>query len=152
MVTEHRGRLMKKSIWGGRNKRGIEDRRMSHSIAPKGHQNQEDKENVRKGYRIVLAYSNGKERSFDSNATYTDRQRNSTLGLGSFCARTDFFFLPHPLLAVFFVLLEEVCFLFGPFAFATGYCTWKAFKCEQHPLIFSITKVEQKTKVWVGEA
>lgn len=33
MVTEHRGRLMKKSIWGGRNKRGIEDKRMSHPIA-----------------------------------------------------------------------------------------------------------------------
>jgi len=74
MVTEHRGRLMKKSIWGGRNKSRIEDSRMSHPIAPKGHQNQEDKENVRKGYRIVLAYGNSKERSFDSNATYTDRQ------------------------------------------------------------------------------
>jgi len=74
MVTEHRGRLMKKSIWGGRNKRRIEDSRMSHPIAPKGHQNQEDKENVRKGYRIVLAYGNSKERSFDCNATYTDRE------------------------------------------------------------------------------
>lgn len=93
MVTEHRGRLMKKSIWGGRNKRGIEDRRMSHPIAPKGHQNQEDKENVRKGYRIVLAYSNSKERSFDSNATYTDRQTKK-FDFGSWVILcTDRFFL-----------------------------------------------------------
>jgi hypothetical protein len=64
MVTEDRGRLMKKSIREERNKskiRRIEDRRMSHPIAPKGHENQEDKENARKGYRIVLVYSNSKE-------------------------------------------------------------------------------------------
>lgn len=52
-------------------KRRKENRRISHPIAPKGHQKQEDKENAPKGYRIVSVYRNNKERSFDSSATYT---------------------------------------------------------------------------------
>lgn len=104
MVTEDRGRLMKKNIRGGRNKGGTEDRRMSHPIAPKGHQNQEDKENVRKGYRIVLAYSNSKERSFDSNATYkTDREiRLKVLGHSVHGQIFSFFPFPFLLLSSFF--------------------------------------------------
>lgn len=97
MVTEDRERLMKKNIRDGRNKGGTEDRRMSHPIAPKGHQNQEDKENVRKGYRIVLACSNSKERSFDSNATYKTDRQTEKFDLRSWVILcTDRFFLSSP--------------------------------------------------------
>jgi hypothetical protein len=56
--------------------RRIENRRMSHPIAPKGHQEQGDNENAPKGYRIVLFYRNRKGRSFDCSTT--EAQRSST--------------------------------------------------------------------------
>lgn len=68
-------------------RRRIGNRRISHPIAPKGHQKQEERGNAPKGYRIVSVYRNNKERSFDSSGTYTQRQRPSASRPGSFCAR-----------------------------------------------------------------
>jgi hypothetical protein len=99
----------------------IENRRMSHPIAPKGHQKQGDNENAPKGYRIVLFYRNRKGKSFDCSAT--DAERSSAWSwaiLRTEKRKISSFYHPLPSSStVLFDLLEEVCFLFGPFAFAT---------------------------------
>lgn len=130
--------------------RRIENRRMSHPIAPKGHQKQGDNENAPKGYRIVLFYRNRKGRSFDCSAT--DAQRSSTSGPGQFCSRKRERFLrsitPPPFFNRFLrssgrslLSFRSVCFCY--------YCSWKAFKCEEHALLLNVTKGEQNTKLWV---
>lgn len=99
----------------------IENTRMSHPIAPKGHQKQEDNENAPQGYRIILVCRNSKggDRSIPALHIHRDL-RLQVLGNSAHEKRKDFFVLsPLPHSAIFFDLLEEVCFLFGPFAFAT---------------------------------
>jgi hypothetical protein len=99
----------------------IENTRMSHPIAPKGHKEQKDNENAPEGYRISLVYRNSKGESRSIPVLHTHSNlRLQVLGHSAQEERKDFFVLsPLPHSAVFFDLPEEVFFLFGPFAFAT---------------------------------